>query len=163
MTGCLNGKVAVISGASQGLGLEIAKHYLTEGASLALCARNGDLLEEVCRTLRKTTTQNQRVVGLTADVSITADVHRLIAEVLDEFGKIDILVNNAGIYGPKGEIEAVDWDEWVKSIEVNLFGSVLMCREVLPHFKKRRSGKVIQLSGGGAAVMPCRRQLLSDL
>jgi 3-oxoacyl-[acyl-carrier protein] reductase len=59
-------------------------------------------------------------------------------------------VNNAGVYGPKGEIESVDWSEWVAAMQINVFGSVLMSRAVLPHFKRQRYGKVIQLSGGGA-------------
>jgi 3-oxoacyl-[acyl-carrier protein] reductase len=54
------------------------------------------------------------------------------------------------VYGPKGTIEEVDWQEWVHAIEINLFGSVLMCRAVLPHLKAQRYGKILQLSGGGA-------------
>jgi 3-oxoacyl-[acyl-carrier protein] reductase len=69
---------------------------------------------------------------------------------LTTFGDLHILVNNAGVYGPKGELEEVEWVEWVRAIEINLYGSVLMCRGVLPHFKKRRYGKIVQLSGGGA-------------
>ena len=52
-------------------------------------------------------------------------------------GGCHILINNAGIYGPKGEIESVNWKDWMKAIEINLFGSVLMCRSLLPHFKKQ--------------------------
>jgi 3-oxoacyl-[acyl-carrier protein] reductase len=61
-----------------------------------------------------------------------------------------VLVNNAGIYGPMGPSETVDWDHWVQAMEINVFGSVLMCRALLPHFRRRRYGKIIQLSGGGA-------------
>ena len=71
---------------------------------------------------------------------------------LESCGRIDILVNNAGIYGPKGAIEDVDWDEWMQAININLLGSVLACREVLPHFKQQRFGKIIQISGGGATT-----------
>jgi 3-oxoacyl-[acyl-carrier protein] reductase len=63
---------------------------------------------------------------------------------------LQILVNNAGVYGPLGLIEDVDWDAWVHAIEVNLFGSILMCRALLPHFRAARYGKIVQLSGGGA-------------
>jgi NAD(P)-dependent dehydrogenase (short-subunit alcohol dehydrogenase family) len=59
-------------------------------------------------------------------------------------------VNNAGIYGPIGPTEEVDWDSWVRAIEINLLGSVLLCRALLPHFKRQRYGKIVQLSGGGA-------------
>jgi NAD(P)-dependent dehydrogenase (short-subunit alcohol dehydrogenase family) len=150
MTLSLAGKVAVITGANQGLGLEIAHRYLAEGASLALCARNGQLLQEVCDSLTTTASPDQRVFGLATDVSQETDVNRFISYTISQLGRIDILVNNAGVYGPKGEIESVDWMEWVRSIEINLFGSILMCRAVLPYFKSQRGGKIIQLSGGGA-------------
>jgi 3-oxoacyl-[acyl-carrier protein] reductase len=61
-----------------------------------------------------------------------------------------VAVNNAGVYGPKGAIEEVDWEEWKRAIEINLLGSVLVTRAVLAHFKANRYGKIIQLSGGGA-------------
>jgi 3-oxoacyl-[acyl-carrier protein] reductase len=146
----LSGKVAIITGANQGLGLEIARKYLAEGASLALCARNEALLQEVCRDLMVTALPHQRVIGVATDVSKGPEVEHFIGETRRELGRIDILVNNAGVYGPKGEIETVDWLEWVRSIEINLFGSILMCRAVLPTFKGQGSGKIIQLSGGGA-------------
>ena len=59
-------------------------------------------------------------------------------------------MNNAGVYGPKGETEKVDWASWVDAIQINLMGSVLMCRALIPHFKSQKYGKIIQLSGGGA-------------
>lgn len=150
MTGLLANKVAMITGANQGLGLEIARRYLAEGASLALCARNGDLLQSVCASLTESASGNQRVLGVVADVSKETDVNHFFNETIRELDGLDILVNNAGIYGPKGEIDVVDWSEWVRSIEINLFGSILTCRAVLPHFKAQHAGKIIQLSGGGA-------------
>jgi NAD(P)-dependent dehydrogenase (short-subunit alcohol dehydrogenase family) len=63
---------------------------------------------------------------------------------------LDILVNNAGVAGPIGEIESIDWHEWIRAIEINLLGSVLMSRAIVPHFKQAKRGKIIQLSGGGA-------------
>jgi 3-oxoacyl-[acyl-carrier protein] reductase len=79
-----------------------------------------------------------------------ADVETLVSQTLSDLGGCDILVNNAGIYGPKGDIAEADWAEWVKAIEINLFGSVLMARAWVPHFKAQGHGKIIQLSGGGA-------------
>jgi 3-oxoacyl-[acyl-carrier protein] reductase len=61
-----------------------------------------------------------------------------------------VLVNNAGVYGPKGLVEEVSWDEWEHAVRVNLFGSVLCSRAVLPHFRANGYGKIVQLSGGGA-------------
>jgi 3-oxoacyl-[acyl-carrier protein] reductase len=77
-------------------------------------------------------------------------VTALADAALDTFPSLHVLVNNAGVYGPMGLIEATDWDAWVRAIEINLFGSVLMCRALLPHFRDRRYGKIVQLSGGGA-------------
>jgi 3-oxoacyl-[acyl-carrier protein] reductase len=146
----LEGKVAIITGANQGLGLEIAKKYLQAGASVTICARNEELLKKSEGLLRPITRAGQRIIAHRADVSKTGDVDKLVSSVQGEFDKIDILVNNAGIYGPKGVIEEVDWKEWVRAIEINLYGSILMCRAVLPAFKSNRGGKIIQLSGGGA-------------
>ncbi len=61
-----------------------------------------------------------------------------------------MLVNNAGVYGPLGPSEDVDWAAWVRAMEINVYGSVLPCRALLPHFKQHRYGKIVQLSGGGA-------------
>ncbi len=146
----LAGRQAIITGANQGLGLEIARKYLAAGADIMLCARNADLLEQARAELAGLAVDGQKVVSQVADVALEADVQNVVAQTLKQLGGCHILVNNAGVYGPKGEIESVDWAEWVKAIEINVFGSVLMSRAVLPHFKAQRYGKVIQLSGGGA-------------
>lgn len=146
----LSGKAAIITGASQGFGLEIAREYVLAGADVMLCARNGALLEEAKADLIKLAAPGQKVLAKAADVSAEAEVNALVGETLEKLGGCQILVNNAGIYGPKGEIEAVDWSEWMKTIEINVYGSILMCRAILPHFKAQAYGKVIQLSGGGA-------------
>ncbi len=146
----LLGKVAIITGANQGLGLEIARSYVLAGADVILCARNAALLQEVQSNLNELVTPTQKVLVKVCDVSIETDVQSLVNETLTQLGGCHILVNNAGVYGPKGEIEEIDWAEWIKAIEINVFGSVLMCRAILPHFKEQGYGKVIQLSGGGA-------------
>jgi len=146
----LLGKVAIITGANQGFGLEIAKKYVLAGADVMLCARNDALLQKVQAELEKLSAPGQKVLAKAGDVSVEADVLLLVQETIRQLGGCHILVNNAGIYGPKGEIEAVDWAEWIKAIEINIYGSILMCREILPHFKAQGYGKIIQLSGGGA-------------
>jgi NAD(P)-dependent dehydrogenase (short-subunit alcohol dehydrogenase family) len=146
----LAGKVALITGANQGLGFEIARKYVLAGADVMLCARNSTLLQEAQALLIKLAAPDQKVLAQACDVSAEADVQAVVRETLTKLGGCHILVNNAGIYGPKGEIEAVDWVEWIKVIETNVYGSVLMCREIVPHFKGQGYGKVIQLSGGGA-------------
>ena len=146
----LEGRAALITGANQGLGREIARAYVQAGASVMLCARNAELLEQTRAELVTYTQPDQIVMACAADVARPEDVQRLVAETLQIFPHLSILVNNAGIYGPKGFIEDVDWDEWVQAISINLLGSVLLCRAVLPHFKAQRHGKIIQISGGGA-------------
>lgn len=133
-----------------GLGLAIARAYVKAGASVLLCARNSERLERAREEVAALAGSEQIVAAQVADVSQPGDVKRLIATALDLFPQLHILVNNAGVYGPKGLIEEVEWEAWVKAIEINLFGSILLCRAVLPHFKTHRYGKIVQLSGGGA-------------
>jgi len=150
MNRILTNKVAIITGANQGLGLEIAKKYATAGANLMLCARNGVLLDSALKEIKQHIANGQIVLVQQVDISKEKEVRDMVESTLKKLGACHILVNNAGIYGPKGNVEEVDWVEWIKAIEINLYGSVLMCRELMPYFKKQRYGKVIQLSGGGA-------------
>ncbi len=150
MTRVLEGRAAIITGASQGLGLAIAKAYVSAGASVFLCARDGSLLDRARSDVAALAGPGQRVAAMPADVSLTADIDRVARAAFEAFPQVHILVNNAGVYGPMGLVEEVDWGAWVQAIEVNLFGSILMCRMLLPHFRQHQYGKVVQLSGGGA-------------
>lgn len=142
--------MAVITGANQGLGKEITKKYVNAGADVMLCARNFDLLAETKQEIHPMLCENQKVFIKKCDVSNEDQVKALVDEVFDKLGGCHILVNNAGIYGPKGTIEDQNWSEWKKTLEINVYGSVMMCRSLIPHFKKQKYGKIIQLSGGGA-------------
>ncbi len=146
----LLGRQAIITGANQGLGLEIARKFVLAGADLMLCARSADVLEDARAELVRLASVEQKIITQVADVSVQSDVNRVVAQTLQLLEGCHILVNNAGVYGPKGEIESVDWTDWVKAFEINVFGSVLMSRAILPHFKAQGYGKVIQISGGGA-------------
>ncbi|HEY2321383.1 MAG TPA: SDR family oxidoreductase [Thermoanaerobaculia bacterium] len=150
MTFDLSGRNAIVTGASQGLGLAIARAYVEAGASVAICARDESSLNTAVSELRSVARESQRIIARRADVAEETDVAAFVDFALRELGRVDILVNNAGIYGPLGAIEDVDWAAWVRAIEINLMGSVLFCRALLPHFKQNRRGKIIQLSGGGA-------------
>lgn len=145
----LAGRSAIITGASQGLGLEVAKQFIIEGANVMLCARRAEPLEEARQILLKLAKGTQ-VLTQSADVSNPEHMKALVTNAIAAFGRIDILVANAGIYGTKGPIEEIDWEEWSTAIDINLKGTVLQCRAVLPHFKKQQYGKIIILSGGGA-------------
>jgi NAD(P)-dependent dehydrogenase (short-subunit alcohol dehydrogenase family) len=146
----LEGRCAIITGANQGLGLEIARSFLREGASILVCARDRATLENARQHLQGFARGGQRVIAEVANVARPEDARRIVERAIAELGTIQILVNNAGIYGPKGTIDEVDWIEWIRTIEINLFGSVLMCRHLVPHMKEHGYGKIIQISGGGA-------------
>lgn len=146
----LVGRSAIITGASQGLGLAIAEAFSRAGARVLLTARDATRLAAAHRQVAALARNEEDVVSISADVAIAEDAQMLVDTALSRFGALTILVNNAGVYGPKGPLEMANWEEWVHAIEVNLYGSVLMCRAALPHFKARSYGKIVQLSGGGA-------------
>lgn len=143
----LAGRNAIVTGANQGLGLAIARAYVDAGANVMLCARDAARLEEAASELRA---GGRTILAEAADVSREDDCVRVVNRAIGQLGSVEILVNNAGIYGPLGLIEDNDWEEWKRALEINLYGSVLMCRAVLPHMRDRRYGKIVQLSGGGA-------------
>lgn len=143
-------KKAIISGASKGLGAAIAEAYVKEGAHVAICARNEIELLKKQAELKMLTPINNKIIAIPTDVASPEQVEYLIKTTAEELGGIDILVANAGIYGPKGPLEILDWQEWSNAIDINLKGTVLQCRGVIPFFKKRKYGKIIIVSGGGA-------------
>jgi NAD(P)-dependent dehydrogenase (short-subunit alcohol dehydrogenase family) len=146
----LAGRNAIITGASQGLGFEIARHFLQAGANVAICARNAETLAEAKTALLPHVTSNAQLLAVVTDISKPDEVEHLVQTTLKAFGRIDILVANAGVYGTKGPIDEIDWDDWSQAIDINLKGTVLQCRAVLPLMKKQQAGKIIILSGGGA-------------
>jgi NAD(P)-dependent dehydrogenase (short-subunit alcohol dehydrogenase family) len=143
---------ALITGGSQGLGKVIAEHFLREGANVAFCARSEKELAATRAELAKKFPA-QKVVAKTCDVSNEAEVNAFVDFALREFGSLQALVLNAGIYGPMGETETVSLNEWRRAMDINLYGVLLPCRAVIPHFKKsaaKAHAKIIVLSGGGA-------------
>jgi len=146
----LSNTSVIISGASQGFGFAAAKQFLQEGASVTICARTADDLYRAEQALKQFTNDPHKIIAKIIDVSKIDQVESLISAALSTFGKIDVLVANAGIYGTKGPIEEIDWQAWSDAIDINLKGTVLQCRAVLPHFKAKKAGKIIILSGGGA-------------
>ncbi|HMO49989.1 MAG TPA: SDR family oxidoreductase [Kiritimatiellia bacterium] len=146
----LANKSAIITGAGQGLGRAIAESYVREGARVVICARTSAHVEEVVAELQELAGDPSRACGMPVDVSREDQVAELVAMTVKRYGGVDILVNNAGVYGPMGVIEDVNWADWVSAMNINIMGSVLMCRAVLPHMKQANRGKIIQLSGGGA-------------
>ena len=107
MSGVLTGRTAIVTGASQGLGLAIAGSYVEAGARVLACAREEEALHRAEAALRSLASDAASVETVRADVSSPTDVQRMVAHGLECFSSIDILVNNAGIYGPKGLTEDV--------------------------------------------------------
>jgi NAD(P)-dependent dehydrogenase (short-subunit alcohol dehydrogenase family) len=149
----LTGRSAVITGANQGLGRTIAEHYVKAGANVLLVARGEELL---CRTADElaalATHPGQRVLAHKGDVADLESCGAVASHAVRELPGLCVLVNNAGIYGPMGPLEEVDWDAWVEAFRINLFGTALMCRALIPHFRSQKYGKIVNLSGGGATA-----------
>ncbi len=146
----LKNKCAIITGASQGLGFEITKKFIQEGAHVVMCARNSELLQNAANELATFSNNENKLIAQPTDISQPKEVDALVQRTLKEIGHIDILVSNAGVYGTKGPIEEIDWDKWSEAIDINLKGTVFLSRAVLPHMKKHQHGKMIFISGGGA-------------
>jgi NAD(P)-dependent dehydrogenase (short-subunit alcohol dehydrogenase family) len=146
----LQNLVTVVTGASQGLGHAIAEQFVKEGAHVAICARDGALLETVRRQLGELANSGQRVLAYPGDVSSRDQMQELFRRTEQEIGLVDVLVNNAGVYGPKGPSEAVDLEEWSRALEINLLGTFIPTRLAIAQMKKKGAGKIVNLSGGGA-------------
>lgn len=144
----LAGKVALITGASSGIGRALAVALAREGATLALAARSAERLEAT-RTLATC----DAAMTLPVDLARPAEVERMVAAVSDRFGRIDVFLANAGIYVP-GDVRDGDPDAWEEMIAVNLSSVFRAIRAVLPGMIERRSGHIIVTSSisGHAAL-----------
>ena len=143
----LDGQIAVITGAGRGIGRAIALAYAREGAKLALAARNETELQE---TVSAASDLGAESIAVPTDVTSQDATERLARRVVEQFGRIDVLVNNAGSSGPIGPLEGNDVADWVNTITVNLTGTFLVCRAVIPVMLEQSAGRIINLSGAGA-------------
>jgi NAD(P)-dependent dehydrogenase (short-subunit alcohol dehydrogenase family) len=144
-------KTVVISGASRGLGLELARAFAREGATLVLLARNHDQLAEGVRELERAGT---RASALVCDVTKQDQVRADVASIIGEFGAIDVLVNNAGIIqvGPSEHMKVEDYYE---AMNVHFWGPLYLMQEVIPHMKRRGRGRIVNIASiGGKVALP---------
>ncbi len=148
----LDGKVAIITGGSEGLGRAAAQRLAAEGARVAICARRPDVLERAAEGIRKAGGQ---VLARPVDVSKADQIETFVGEVLSEWGGVDILLNNAGT-SAAASFEAVDDAAWLHDFELKFFAAVRLCRLCIPHMKKRGGGRIINVTNLGAKTPAAR-------
>lgn len=148
----LENKNAIVTGADQGLGREIAKEFLKQGASVCICSRDEGRLREAAKELEHYKRKSaQRVIFKRTDIGKTEDLDALYAYALQEFETLHCVVNNAGIQGPIGDTAEVSWEGIEDVVRINLLGTLYSMRKAVTVFRKQGTkGRIINLSGGGA-------------
>jgi NAD(P)-dependent dehydrogenase (short-subunit alcohol dehydrogenase family) len=144
----LDGLRAIITGGTQGLGRAIMEEFLREGAKVVFCGRSVDLVRKTEEDLNAS--HPGKVRGYKCDVGLNADVASFAEAAQQWLGGVEVLVNNAGVLGPLGPATDVSWEEWQETLNINLLGTVRMCRALVPTMQSAGRGKIINLSGGGA-------------
>ena len=139
----LAGKTAIVTGAGKGLGWAIAERLARDGAKVVIAEIDWDSAQEKAAVLRQ---RKGESLAIRVDVSRWPEVQKMVAETVEKFGRIDILVNNAGILGPALSVAEYPEDQWDEVIAVNLKGTFLCCKGVLPVMKKQGSGSIVNIA-----------------
>lgn len=142
------GRVAVVTGASSGLGADAARAYAAHGADVALLARRKDKLDAIVAEIEAT---GRRALAVTCDVADEESVKAAVDAVLAHFGKIDILLNNAGV-AQGGSVENLTTEQWDASMDINVKGIFLMCKYVVPGMKANKYGRIVNVASVNAVV-----------
>lgn len=145
----LEGRVALVTGASIGLGRSIARMLADEGCKVAILARRTALLDELANEI--TAAGKERPLVVTEDITADGAAERIKAKVMERYGRCDILVNNAGIYGYVAW-DDLDWDTWRRFHRVNLDSQFLMCKAFVPDMKARGWGRIVNITSDSVAV-----------
>jgi NAD(P)-dependent dehydrogenase (short-subunit alcohol dehydrogenase family) len=151
----LAGKVAIVTGGSKGIGRATALGLIAEGASVLVCARGQEALDEVVSAVGSAS--RERIAAIAADLTDGAAIKRVVAHCVEQFGRVDILINNAGSARP-GEFLKLDDHAWIDDWQLKFFGYVRMAREVLPHMERQGGGVILNVIG--AAAMNPRRSYM---
>ena len=138
----IKGKVAIVTGASSGLGESTARHLAARGAKVVLAARRTDRLDKVVAEIREA---GGEAIAVATDVTKRADLERLAAATVEAFGRIDVLVNNAGVM-PLSPMDKLKVDEWDQTIDVNIKGVLYGIAAVLPRMQAQGSGHIVNVS-----------------
>lgn len=148
----LDGQVALVTGASRGIGRTIALALTQAGAAVAVCARSEEAVADVARQIAAL---NGRALAVRCDVLHRTEVEDMIARVEAAIGPVDLLVNNAGQFGPTGPLAGTDSDVWWQTLEINLRGPLYCARAVLPGMLSRGHGRMVNVSSSsGFAAVP---------
>ena len=143
----LRGKTAIITGGSKGIGRAAALRFVQEGASVLICARGKEALDEAAAAARKAV-EGARVEIAAANLTKSEDIRRVVEQAASAFGHIDILVNNAGSARP-GEFLKITDEMWQEDFELKFFGYVRMAREVMPLMARQQRGVIVNVIGTG--------------
>jgi NAD(P)-dependent dehydrogenase (short-subunit alcohol dehydrogenase family) len=140
----LNGKVALVTGGSAGIGKGIARALAREGVDVAICARRKDVLEGAAEEIRRES--GRKVLAIAADLARREDAEQFVHGAARHFGRVDILVNNAGS-APGGVIETIDEDGWLQGLQLKFMGYVRCLKAALPIMREQGGGRVVNLIG----------------
>ncbi|MBI4590082.1 MAG: SDR family oxidoreductase [Candidatus Rokubacteria bacterium] len=151
----LAGKVAIVTGASEGLGRACAERFARSGARVAICARRKEILERAAEEIRRATAAE--VLAMPADVTRPQEVEAFVTATVRQFGGVDILVNNPGT-SAAAAFGQVDDQTWEADIDLKLMAAVRFCRLVIPHMKRRGGGRIINVTTIGGKA-PAARSL----
>jgi NAD(P)-dependent dehydrogenase (short-subunit alcohol dehydrogenase family) len=143
MGSVLEGKVAMVTGASQGLGRALALAYAREGAMLVINSRNYESIRDVVEEIHGLGVE---VLGIGADVTSSSDVEDLVDVAVEHYDRIDVLVNNAGLLGPRVAIEEYPEDEWRRVLDANLTGPFLVSKAAIPYM--REGASIVNVTSG---------------
>ena len=144
----LDGRTAVVTGGSKGLGLAIAEEYAKSGADVTILARDQGTLNEAKARIQAGA-PGRKIAAISCDVSKAADIRRTYDQILSEFGKIDIFVNNAG-QSTRGPSETITDEMWQADLDLKLFAQIRFCRLLFPQMKQRKWGRIISVLNIGA-------------
>ena len=154
----LKGKIALVVAASRGLGRAVAEELAAEGATLIICSRNAETINQTAREVMLAT--DAEILALPCDVSQSSDVARLVQSGIERFGRIDILVTNAG-GPPAGQFESFTVEQWEVATRLLLHSAVELARQVLPGMKERRWGRILNITSI-AVKQPVDNLILSN-
>ena len=143
----IKGKVALVTGASRGIGAATARVFAQEGVSVLLAARTG---REISLVADEINAAGGQAVAEVVDVSKYDDLERAVKRCMDDLGGLDILVNNAGVIEPISHMSTSDPEQWAETADINFKGVYFGMRAVLPHFLDQAAGTIITVSSGAA-------------